>query len=199
MQQAALQHATSSPHPLSLPRLHFDLERPAVQSHANGTCQAGYSGQGYSGYQGQGCSASGYSTRLDQVLGPVADRHVVLAVDRCHVARHQPAVVELVRAAPCTVQHATARLQNATCSEHDGTCNMKHASVPCKCSMQQDIRAWEPGHRSVEAAVLTFRGWHVCARCHRNKKNLHAFFFCSGSELVSLCDRKLLLVACRPC
>ena len=39
-----------------------------------------------------------------------------------------------------------------------------------------DIRAWEPRHRSVEVAVLTFRGWprHVCARCHRNKKNLHA-------------------------
>ena len=61
----------------------------------------------------------------------------------------------------------------------------------------QDIRAWEPRHRSVEVAVLTFRGWHVCARCHRNKKNLHATLR-SGSELVSLSDRMLLLAACRP-
>ena len=60
-----------------------------------------------------------------------------------------------------------------------------------------------PGHRSVEVAVLTFRGWHVCARCHRNKKNLHAVpSLRSGSELVSLPDRILLqillLIACRP-
>ncbi len=61
----------------------------------------------------------------------------------------------------------------------------------------QDIRAWEPGHRSVEVAVLTFRAWHVCARCHRNKKNLHAILR-SGSELVSLSDHLRLLVACRP-
>ena len=61
----------------------------------------------------------------------------------------------------------------------------------------QVIRAWEPRHRSVEVAVLTFRGWHVCARCHRNKKNLHAILR-SGSELVSLSDRILLLIACRP-
>ena len=61
----------------------------------------------------------------------------------------------------------------------------------------QGIRAWEAGHRSVEVAVLTFRAWHVCARCHRNKKNLHAILR-SGSELVSLSDRMLLLAACRP-
>ena len=61
----------------------------------------------------------------------------------------------------------------------------------------QGIRAWEPRHRSVEVAVLTFRGWHVCARCHRHKKNLPATLR-SGSELVSLCDRILPLVACRP-
>ena len=53
------------------------------------------------------------------------------------------------------------------------------------------------GHRSAEVAVLTFRAWHVCARCHRNKKNLHAIF-CSGSELVSLSGHLRLLVACRP-
>ncbi len=67
----------------------------------------------------------------------------------------------------------------------------------------QGRRAWEPRHRSVAAAVedavLTFRGWHVCARCHRNKKNLNAILR-SGSELVSLSDRMLLfkLIACRP-
>jgi hypothetical protein len=63
------------------------------------------------------------------------------------------------------------------------------------------IRAWEPRHRSVEVAVLIFRVWHVCARlgCHRNKPNLHATLrSASGSELVSLSDRILLLVACRP-
>ena len=37
----------------------------------------------------------------------------------------------------------------------------------------------------------------MCARCHRNKKNLHAILR-SGSELVSLSDRMLLLAACRP-
>ena len=37
----------------------------------------------------------------------------------------------------------------------------------------------------------------MCARCHRNKKNLHAILR-SGSELVSLPDRILLLIACRP-
>ena len=61
----------------------------------------------------------------------------------------------------------------------------------------QDIRAWEPGHRSVEVALLTFRVWHACARCHRNKKNLHAMLR-SSSELVSLSDHLRLLVACRP-
>ena len=50
-------------------------------------------------------------------------------------------------------------------------------------------------HRSVEVAVLTFRVWHVCARCHRNQKSLHAILR-SRSELIS--DRILLLVACRP-
>ena len=61
-----------------------------------------------------------------------------------------------------------------------------------------DLRAWEPGgYRSAEVAVLKCRGWHVCARCHRNKKNLRATLR-SGSEPVSLCDRILLLVACRP-
>ena len=62
----------------------------------------------------------------------------------------------------------------------------------------QVIRAWEPGgHRSAEVAVLKFRGWHVCARCHRYKKNLRAILR-SDSELISLSDRILLLVACRP-
>ncbi len=37
----------------------------------------------------------------------------------------------------------------------------------------------------------------MCARCHRNKKNLHAILR-SGSELASLSDRILLLIACRP-
>jgi hypothetical protein len=37
----------------------------------------------------------------------------------------------------------------------------------------------------------------VCARCHRNKTNLQPIL-CSGSELVRLFDRILLLVACRP-
>ena len=60
------------------------------------------------------------------------------------------------------------------------------------------MRAWESGgYRSAEVAVLKCRGWHVCARCHRNKKNLHAILR-SGSELVSLSDRMLLLAACRP-
>ena len=60
------------------------------------------------------------------------------------------------------------------------------------------MRAWEPGgYRSAEVAVLKCRGWHVCARCHRNKKNLHAILR-SGSENVSLSDRMLLLAACRP-
>ena len=61
----------------------------------------------------------------------------------------------------------------------------------------QDIRAWEPGHRSVEVVVLTFRAWHVCARCHRKKKNQRETLR-SGSELLSLSHRILLLVACRP-
>ena len=52
-------------------------------------------------------------------------------------------------------------------------------------------------YRSAEVAVLKFRGWRVCARCHRNKHNLRAVRR-SGSELVSLSDRILLLVACRP-
>jgi hypothetical protein len=47
----------------------------------------------------------------------------------------------------------------------------------------QVIRAWEPGHRSAEVAVPKFRVWHVCARCHRNKKNLRAILR-SGSELI---------------
>ena len=37
----------------------------------------------------------------------------------------------------------------------------------------------------------------MCARCHRNKKNLRATLR-SGSELVPLADQILLLVACRP-
>ena len=37
----------------------------------------------------------------------------------------------------------------------------------------------------------------MCARCHREKKNLRATLR-SGSELISLSDRILLLVACRP-
>ena len=37
----------------------------------------------------------------------------------------------------------------------------------------------------------------MCARCHRNKKNLRAIIR-SGSELVSLSDRILLLGACWP-
>ena len=37
----------------------------------------------------------------------------------------------------------------------------------------------------------------MCARCHRNKKNLQAILR-SGSENVSLSDRMLLLAACRP-
>ncbi len=49
----------------------------------------------------------------------------------------------------------------------------------------------------MEVAVLTFRVWHVCARCHRNKKSLHAILR-ARSELISLSDRILLLVACRP-
>ena len=62
----------------------------------------------------------------------------------------------------------------------------------------QVIRAWEPGgYRSAEVAVLKFRGWHVCARCHRNKKSLRATLR-SGSELVPLADQILLLVACMP-
>ena len=52
-------------------------------------------------------------------------------------------------------------------------------------------------YRSAEVAVLKFRGWRVCARCHRNKQNLRAVRR-SGSEFISLSDRILLLVACRP-
>ena len=37
----------------------------------------------------------------------------------------------------------------------------------------------------------------MCARCHREKKNMRATLR-SGSELISLSDRILLLVACRP-
>ncbi len=40
-------------------------------------------------------------------------------------------------------------------------------------------------------------GGIVRARCHRQKKNMHATLR-SGSELISLSDRTLLLVACRP-
>ena len=39
--------------------------------------------------------------------------------------------------------------------------------------------------------------WNMCARCHGNKKNLRSILP-SGSELVSLSGRMLLLVACRP-
>jgi hypothetical protein len=56
------------------------------------------------------------------------------------------------------------------------------------------------GYRSAEVAVLKLTGWHMCARCHRKKKNLHAILR-SGSELISLSDRIILLlvrVACRP-
>ncbi len=63
----------------------------------------------------------------------------------------------------------------------------------------------------MEVADLTFRGpgWHVCARCHRNKKNLnlHATLR-SGSELVSSSQihlagywqviLPLIALACRP-
>ena len=65
----------------------------------------------------------------------------------------------------------------------------------CNTGLQRSIsRIKHELHRN---AVLTFRGWHVCARCHRNKKNLHATLR-SGSELASLPDRILLLIACRP-
>ena len=47
----------------------------------------------------------------------------------------------------------------------------------------QVMRAWEPRHQSAEVAVLKFRVWHVCARCHQNKKNLCAILR-SGSELI---------------
>ena len=62
------------------------------------------------------------------------------------------------------------------------------------------------GHTRLGARQLSVSGgrcpemygfWHVCARCHRTKKNLHAILR-SGSELVSLSDRMLLLAACRP-
>ena len=61
----------------------------------------------------------------------------------------------------------------------------------------QVIRAWEPGHQSAEVAVLKFRVWRVCARCHRNKKNVCTILR-SGSELIWFSVRILLLVACRP-
>ena len=48
------------------------------------------------------------------------------------------------------------------------------------------------------SSLLTFSVWHVCVRCHRNKRELRAFLR-SGSELVSLSDRILLMVACRLC
>jgi hypothetical protein len=53
------------------------------------------------------------------------------------------------------------------------------------------------GGRCPDFKVL---GGGTCsARCHRNKKNLHAILPSrSGSELVSLPDRILLLIACRP-
>ena len=61
----------------------------------------------------------------------------------------------------------------------------------------QVIRAWELGYQSAEVAVLKFRVWRVCARCHRNKKNICAILR-SGSELIWFSVRILLLVACRP-
>ena len=69
------------------------------------------------------------------------------------------------------------------------------------CAHDRARRSDAPGNQAAvglaEVAVLKFRVWHVCARCHRNKKNLHATLR-SGSEPVSLCGRILLLVACRP-
>jgi hypothetical protein len=50
---------------------------------------------------------------------------------------------------------------------------------------------------SIGGGRWTFWLGHVCARCHRNKKHLHAILR-SGSELVSPSERMLLLAACRP-
>ncbi len=76
-----------------------------------------------------------------------------------------------------------------------------HPAAPqtrtCAHHSAQVIRAWEIGHRSAEVAVLKCRLWHAYARCHRNKKNLRAILR-SGSELVSISDRILPLVACWP-
>jgi hypothetical protein len=56
---------------------------------------------------------------------------------------------------------------------------------------------WQPIGRWRSLSGLTFPVSLVYARCHRDKKNLRAILR-SGSELVSLSYRILLLIACRP-
>jgi hypothetical protein len=66
-------------------------------------------------------------------------------------------------------------------------------------SSQDRARAYAFGNKAIGrlrslSSLLTLSEWHVCVRCHRNKRELR-----SGSELVSLPDRILLMVACRLC
>ena len=69
------------------------------------------------------------------------------------------------------------------------------------CAHGRARRSDAPGNQAAigrrRSLSWNFRGWHVCARCHRYKKNLRAILG-SDSELISLSDRILLLVACRP-
>jgi hypothetical protein len=69
------------------------------------------------------------------------------------------------------------------------------------CAYDRARRSYASGNQATgrwrSLSGLTFPVSHVCARCHRNKKNLRSILR-SGSELVSLSDRMVLLVACRP-
>ncbi len=78
------------------------------------------------------------------------------------------------------------------------TCTCAHGRAARTAA--QVRRAWEPGdYRSAEVAVLEFRGWHVGARSHWEKENLRAVLqVLSGSELVSLSDRILVVLVLPP-
>ncbi len=75
------------------------------------------------------------------------------------------------------------------------------APQTCPSSHDRARRAYASGNKAIGrlrslSSLLTFIVWHVCVRCHRSTRGLRAFLR-SGSELVSLSDRILLLVACR--
>ena len=69
------------------------------------------------------------------------------------------------------------------------------------CAHDRARRSDAPGNQAAigrrRSLSWNLGGGIVRARCHREKKNMHATLR-SGSELISLSDRILLLVACRP-